>query len=95
MAQPTTQQVVEKIADDYRKAAKAIGHASHGDAVGFMNPAVMEEDATAILDAYNEGKIQNVSADELSKLMDQYGASDIYHLTATYFNSTGKILNVE
>ena len=97
MKKETTQQIVEKIADDYRRAGKALHHAAepNGATAGFMNQANMDADAAAIETAYRDGRIDNVPAADLDKLMAQYGASDIYHLTASYFASTGKILNVE
>lgn len=93
----TTQQIVEKIADDYRQAGKALEHAArhNGGMAGFMNEANMDADATAIEAAYTAGNFENVSAADLDKLMKQYGVSDIYHLTASYFTATGKILNVQ
>lgn len=97
MKKETTQQIVERIADDYRRAGKALAHAAehNGGAAGFMNQANMDADAQAIEAAYQAGNFENVPASDLDKLMEQYGASDIYHLTASYFTSTGKILNVE
>ncbi|MDE6301163.1 MAG: hypothetical protein K2M19_05565 [Muribaculaceae bacterium] len=97
MKQPTTQQIVEKIADDYRRAGKALAHAAerNGGMSGFMNQANMDADAEAIMAAYNAGNFENVPASDVDKLMEKYGSADIYHLTASYFTSTGKILNVE
>ena len=97
MKKESTEQIVAKIADDYRRAGKALAHAAahNGGSAGFMNQANMDADATAIEAAYKAGNIKNVPASDLDTLMEKYGASDIYHLTASYFASTGKILNVE
>lgn len=91
-----TKKVVDHVVDSYRKAGKAMAKAErrNDDLSSWMNQDVFDQDADAILDAYNAGKFDNVDASQLDSLMDKFGAADIYHLMASYFNATGKILNV-
>lgn len=91
-----TQKVVEHIVNSYRKAGKAIGRAQrHGaEMSSWMDSDTFDSTADAIQEAYDKGEFENVDENKVSQMMDEYGAPDLYHLTATYFNKTGKILNV-
>lgn len=93
----TTEKIVAHIVESYEKAAKAMEKAqSHGaEMSSWMDSATFEQDADAIQQAYNDGKFENVKQSDIDSLMEKYGASDIYHLVASYFNATGKILNIE
>lgn len=92
-----TKKIVEHIVDSYRKAGKAMAKAqSHGgDMSSWMDQDTFDNDADAVEQAYKEGKFENVPASDVDSLMDKYGASDVYHLVASYFNATGKILNIQ
>lgn len=93
-----TKKIVDHVVDSYRAAGKALEKAERhnpDDMSSWMNQDVFDEDADAILNAYNEGKFDDVDASQLDSLMEKFGASDIYHLMASYFNATGKILNVK
>lgn len=96
MKTPSTQKVVEHIVNDYRRAGKVLARtAEHVGTTGFMTEDSMDADADAIEAAYQAGKFDTIPASELDSYMEKYGATDIYHLTATYFTQTGKILKVE
>lgn len=92
-----TKKIVEHIVDSYRKAGKAMAKAQSrgGEMSSWMDQDTFDNDADAIQQAYADGKMENVPADQLDSLMGKYGASDVYHLVASYFNSTGKILNFQ
>lgn len=92
-----TQKVVEKVVDSYRKAGKMMAKAERNNTElnSWLNQDTFDSTADAIEAAYKEGKLDNVPQSELDELMEQYGATDIYHLLASYFNKTGKIINVE
>lgn len=93
-----TEKIVRHIVDAYHSTAKAVHHAeNHGNAefASWMSGDTFDADAAAIMTAYNDGKFENVTEPAVEGLMKRYGASDIYHLTASYFNATGKILKVE
>lgn len=94
---PSTKKVVEKLVDNYRKAGKAMGRTERkvGELSSWMDQSTFDNTADKIQAAYDAGEIDTVPEADLDKLMDQYGATDIYHLTASYFNATGKILSVE
>ncbi len=94
---PSTEKVVRRIVDDYRKAGREVAKAEfrHDEKMDLMSPDTFEADADAIETAYEQGKFDTVQESALDGLMEKYGATDIYHLTASYFNATGKILNVE
>ena len=94
---PSTEKIVNRIVDDYRRAAKTVAQAErrHDQEMDLMTPSSFEADAEAIQTAYDQGKFEDVAADDVQSLMEKYGATDIYHLTASYFNATGKILNVK
>lgn len=93
----TTQKIVEHVVDSYRKAGKAMAKAERRGAEMFswMDQDTFDQDADAIQQAYADGKFENVKESDLDALMDKYGAADVYHLVASYFNATGKILNIE
>lgn len=92
---PSTRDIVEKLADDYRRAAKQMGHhRSNPNAPSWLDPDTFTKDADALEQAWKDGKTHDVPAPQLPELMEKYGATDIYHLTATYFNDTGQILQV-
>lgn len=93
-----TQKIVDHIVDSYRKAAKAMEKAERhngGEISSWMDQDVFDNDADAIQSAYDEGKFDDVDVSQLDSLMEKYGASDVYHLVASYFNATGKILNIK
>ena len=92
-----TQKVVEKVVDSYRKAGKLMAKAERNNMElnSWMNQDTFDDTADAIEAAYNAGKFDNIPESELDELMEKYGATDIYHLLASYFNKTGKIINVE
>ncbi|MCI9054403.1 MAG: hypothetical protein HFJ87_04575 [Muribaculaceae bacterium] len=94
---PSTKKVVEHIVDNYRKAGKAMGRTEerNGQLASWMTKDTFDDTADKIQGAYDAGDFDNVPESEVDALMDKYGASDIYHLTASYFNATGKILNIE
>lgn len=97
MKRPSTQKIVEHIIHDYQLAARAMGKVEekHPQADGsFLNPDNLSQDATNIEVAYDKGLFDDVTPDKVEGLMEKYGAVDIYHLTASYFNATGHILNV-
>lgn len=92
-----TQKVVEKVVDSYRKAGKLMAKAERNNMElnSWMNQDTFDDTADAIEAAYNAGNFDNIPESELDELMEKYGATDIYHLLASYFNKTGKIINVE
>lgn len=94
---PSTEKVVARIVDDYRSAGRTIAKAQRRRAqqMDMMDSDTFDADADAIQAAYDQGKFDTVPESELPSMMEKYGATDIYHLTASYFNATGKILNVE
>lgn len=94
---PSTKKIVDRIVSNYRKAGRAMGKAErrNGELQSWMNQSTFDTTADAIQEAYDNGNFDNVPESEVDALMTKYGASDIYHLTASYFNATGKILNVE
>lgn len=96
MNYPSTQKIVDYIVNNYRKAGKAMAKAAsrNGALASWMSQDSFDETANNIEAAYNEGKFEDVDSSTLEKLFTKYGASDIYHLVASYFNSTGKILRL-
>lgn len=96
MNYPSTQKIVDYIVKSYRQAGKAMAKAAsrNGTISSWMSQDSFDETATNIQEAYNEGKFEDVDSSTLEKLFTKYGASDIYHLVASYFNSTGKILRL-
>lgn len=96
---PSTEKIIRHIVDSYRRAGHAIDKAEERrnsvEYESWMSPEAFESDAEAIETAYQNGEFENVKEADLDRLMEQYSAPDIYHLTASYFNATGKILNVE
>ncbi len=96
---PSTEKIVRHIVDNYRRAGHAIDKAEERrnsvEYQSWMSPESFESDAEAIETAYRNGEFENVKEADVDRLMEQYSAPDIYHLTASYFNATGKILNVE
>lgn len=94
---PSTKKVVDHIVKDYETAARAMNKVMdrHPDTEGsFLNSDNLDADAVSIQDAYDKGLFDDITPEQLQPLMEKYGAVDIYHLTASYFNSTGHILNV-
>lgn len=73
--------------------AKAERHGA--EMASWMDEDTFDQDADAIEKAYNDGNFENVAQSDVDSLMEKYGASDIYHLVASYFNATGKILNIQ
>lgn len=97
MKYPSTKKIVEHIVKDYETASRAMGKVAreHPDAEGsFLNADNLEEDAVSIQTAYDKGLFDEITPEQLDALMAKYGATDIYHLTASYFNSTGRILDL-
>lgn len=95
---PSTEKIVKHIVDNYRRAGRAIDKAEERrdtEYQSWMSPESFENDAEAIETAYEKGEFDTVKEADVPKLMEQYSAPDIYHLTASYFNATGKILKVE
>ena len=93
-----TKKIVDHVVDSYRQAGKALEKAERhngGVMASWMNEDTFDEDADAILDAYNQGKFDDVDASQIDSLMEKYGAQDVYHLMASYFNATGKIINIK
>ncbi len=93
-----TKKIVSHIVDSYRKAGHALEKAERhngGEISSWMDQDVFDRDADAIQTAYDEGKFDDVDASQVDSLMEKYGASDVYHLVASYFNATGKILNIQ
>lgn len=96
MSTPTTQKIVEQIIKDYRTAGKALAKAEQrrGPLSSWMDRDTFDDDADKLQAAYDAGEFEDIDATRLNELMEKYGAPDIYHLTASYFNNTGKILRV-
>lgn len=96
MKYPTTEKIVKYIVDSYRKAGRAMGKSErrNGQLSSWMNQNTFDETADRIEAAYDRGEIDNVDESQLDDLYKKYGDSDIYHLAASYFNKTGRILNV-
>lgn len=97
MSTPTTKQIVDKLIDDYRRTASVLRrtHRRQDTPATWMNGNVFDKDADDLADAFKAGKFHPVSAADVPELEQKYGAQDIYHLTATYFNATGEILQVQ
>lgn len=90
--------IVDHIVNSYRKAGRALEKGRRrngGDMSSWMDQDVFDKDADAIQAAYDEGKFDDVEASQVDALMEKYSASDVYHLVASYFNATGKILNIQ
>lgn len=96
MKYPSTEKIVKYLVDSYRKAGRAMGKAERrgGELSSWMNQSSFDDTADKIEAAYDRGEIDNVDESQLDALYSKYGDSDIYHLVASYFNSTGHILNV-
>ncbi|MCM1033102.1 MAG: hypothetical protein NC405_05020 [Odoribacter sp.] len=99
MKYPSTKKIVNRLVSNYQQAARAISKAERrndGEMSSWMTPESFEQTAESIESAYENGNFENVSDEsQLQKLFDKFGAADIYHLAASYFNSTGKILNLQ
>lgn len=95
MSYPSTEKIVSRVVKNYRSAGKALAHAeSHEGTISWMNQDTFDDTADAIQGAYDSHNFADVPASEVDGLMEKYGATDIYHLFASYFNATGKILNI-
>lgn len=99
MKYPSTQKIVDRIVKSYRQAGRAVSKAARrndGQMSSWMTQNTFDRTADSIEAAYENGQFENVSDENrLNSLFEKFGAGDIYHLVASYFNSTGKILNLQ
>lgn len=99
MKYPSTKKIVDYIVDSYRKAGRTLAKAARrndSESDTWLQPSSFDTTADAIESAYEKGDFEDVKDEsQLKSLFDKYGDTDIYHLVASYFNSTGKILNLQ